>query len=48
MNEPKRLQLEPSIVARLREVCLGLPQAQEEPAWVGTRWCIRQQTFAHA
>jgi hypothetical protein len=48
MNEPKRLQLAPSIVARLREVCFGLPQAHEEPAWVGTRWRIRQQTFAHA
>lgn len=48
MNQPKRLQLAPSIVARLRRVCLGLPQSHEEPAWVGIRWRIRQQTFAHA
>jgi len=35
------------IVAELRSVCLGLPEAYEEPAWVGTRWRIRKQTFAH-
>ncbi len=35
------------IVARLRAVCLGLPEAYEEPAWVGTRWRIRKRTFAH-
>jgi hypothetical protein len=35
------------IVDRLRAVCLGLPEAYEEPAWVGTRWRIRKRTFAH-
>jgi hypothetical protein len=35
------------MVARLRPVCLGLPDAYEEPAWVGTRWRIRKRTFAH-
>lgn len=35
------------IVAQLRTVCLGLPEAHEEPAWVGTRWRIRKRTFAH-
>ena len=35
------------ILARLRSVCLGLPEAYEEPAWVGTRWRIRTHTFAH-
>jgi hypothetical protein len=35
------------VVAKLRSVCLGLPEAYEEPAWVGTRWGIRKQTFAH-
>ncbi|MGQ0803449.1 MAG: MmcQ/YjbR family DNA-binding protein [Actinomycetota bacterium] len=35
------------IVAKLRSVCLGLPEAYEEPAWVGTRWRIRTRTFAH-
>jgi predicted DNA-binding protein (MmcQ/YjbR family) len=35
------------IVARLRSVCLVLPEAYEEQAWVGTRWRIRKRTFAH-
>jgi YjbR len=35
------------IVAALRSVCLGLPEAYEEPAWVGTRWRVRSRTFAH-
>ena len=29
-----------AIVTELRSVCLGLPEAYEEPAWVGTRWRI--------
>jgi YjbR protein len=35
------------ILAQLRSVCLGLPDAYEEPAWVGTRWRVRKHTFAH-
>ena len=35
------------IVAELRSICLGLPEAREEQAWVGTRWRIRTKTFAH-
>ena len=35
------------IVATLRSICRPLPEAHEEPAWVGTRWRIRQHTFAH-
>ncbi len=26
---------------------MALPEAYEEEAWVGTRWRIRQRTFAH-
>lgn len=37
----------PAILDRLRPVCLGLPEAYEEPAWVGMRWRIRKRTFAH-
>jgi hypothetical protein len=37
----------PEIVAELRSVCLGLPEAYEEDAWVGTRWRVRKRTFAH-
>jgi hypothetical protein len=35
------------IVTRLRSICLGLPEAYEEPAWVGVRWRVRKLTFAH-
>ena len=34
-------------VDRLRSMCLALPEAYEEAAWVGTRWRVRQRTFAH-
>jgi hypothetical protein len=37
----------PEIVSRLRNVCDRLPDAYEEPAWVGTRWRVRKRTFAH-
>ncbi|NUT19843.1 MAG: MmcQ/YjbR family DNA-binding protein [Hamadaea sp.] len=36
------------ILVRLRAVCLALPEAYEEPAWIGVRWRIRQRTVAHA
>lgn len=35
-------------VERLRTICLALPDAYEETAWTGVRWCIRNKTFAHA
>ena len=35
------------IIEKLRSVCLGLPEAYEEQAWVGTRWMIRKKNFAH-
>jgi hypothetical protein len=38
----------PEILQRLRPVCLRLPEAYEEPAWIGLRWRVRQRTFAHA
>ena len=31
---------------RVRALCLALPDAYEEPAWVGTRWKVRTKTFA--
>jgi YjbR protein len=37
----------PELVARLRSVCAALPEAHEEQAWVGTRWRVRNDTFAH-
>ena len=35
------------ILAGLRAACLALPDAYEEQAWAGTRWCVRKRTFAH-
>lgn len=35
------------VLAKLRLVCLGLPDAYEEPAWTGTRWCVGKKNFAH-
>jgi hypothetical protein len=43
----KRPEVPDKIVARLRAICLRLPEAYEESAWVGTRWLIRKKTFAH-
>ncbi|MEM7141878.1 MAG: MmcQ/YjbR family DNA-binding protein [Actinomycetota bacterium] len=31
---------------RVRSACAGLPDAYEESAWAGTRWKIRNRTFA--
>jgi hypothetical protein len=43
----ERPEVAEHLLARLRAVCLGLPEAYEEPAWAGTRWRIRTRTFAH-
>jgi predicted DNA-binding protein (MmcQ/YjbR family) len=45
MSEP--FDVPAATVARLGSLCLALPEAHEELAWVGTRWRIRSQTFAH-
>jgi hypothetical protein len=31
----------------VRALCLALPGAYEEAAWVGTRWMVRKKNFAH-
>ena len=41
------MDVAPDTLDRLRAVCLALPDAHEEQAWVGTRWRIRTKTFAH-
>jgi YjbR len=35
------------LIERLRPLCLALPEAYEELAWVGVRWAVRKRTFAH-
>jgi YjbR len=37
----------PEVLDRLRPICRRLPETYEEAAWVGTRWRIRNRTFAH-
>jgi YjbR protein len=35
------------MVRRIGAVLTRLPQVDEEPAWVGTRWRVGQATIAH-
>ena len=42
----RRPDVPAEIVKCLRFSCLALPDAYEEDAWVGTRWCVRKN-FAH-
>ena len=35
------------LLARIRLTTLELPEAVEEAAWAGTRWCVRKKNFAH-
>jgi GNAT superfamily N-acetyltransferase len=42
-----RAEVPDEIVARLRTICLALPECSEEQAWTGTRWCVRKKNFAH-
>lgn len=39
--------LDPSLLAQLRGICLALPEVVEERAWVGIRWTVRRKNFAH-
>jgi hypothetical protein len=43
----KDAEIPSQILAEVRSACQRLPEAYEEPAWVGTRWRIRKHTFAH-
>ena len=43
----QRTEVPGEILSQLRRACLGLPDSYEETAWVGTRWRVRKQTFAH-
>ena len=44
---PEYADVPPRVLRELRPICLALPEAYEEEAWVGTRWRIRKRTFAH-
>ena len=47
MTVRRRPEVPKTILTRLRKACLALPEVREEQAWVGTRWRIRKETFAH-
>jgi hypothetical protein len=42
-----RPQVPGETVERLRRICLAFPETHEERAWVGTRWRVRADAFAH-
>ena len=35
------------VLLAVRAICEGLPDTQEEEAWVGVRWQVGGRTFAH-
>jgi hypothetical protein len=35
------------VMEALRAACLALPDAHEQQAWAGMRWCVRKRSFAH-
>jgi predicted DNA-binding protein (MmcQ/YjbR family) len=43
----ERAEVPDDVAAKVRAVCLALPEVREETAWVGTRWRVRTKTFAH-
>ena len=44
---PDYIDVDPDVLARLREHCLALPEAWDEPAWTGHRFLVRKKNFAH-
>jgi YjbR len=47
MPEPQSAAPPRDTLARLRLLCLELPEVSEESAWEGIRWCVRGRNFAH-
>jgi hypothetical protein len=47
MDHTDGMDVPAEVLGHLRSICLGLPETYEEPAWIGTRWCVRKRTFAH-
>ena len=44
---PEYVDVPAKVLQRLRKICLALPEAHEQQAWAGARWCIRKRSFAH-
>lgn len=44
---PDYVEVDPEVQRRVRERCLALPEAWDEPAWTGHRFLVRKRNFAH-
>jgi predicted DNA-binding protein (MmcQ/YjbR family) len=44
---PDYVDVDREVLQRLRERCLALPEAWEQPAWTGRRFLVRKRNFAH-
>ena len=42
-----RDQVSADVLSRIRLTCFDLPEAVEEKAWAGVRWCVNKKNFAH-
>lgn len=47
MGRAERAEVPDHLLRRVRAVMARLPECEEEPAWVGTRWRVGQATVAH-
>lgn len=47
MGKAERAEVPDELLRRVRQVMARLPECEEEPAWVGTRWRVGQATVAH-
>lgn len=43
---PVYVDVAPDVLAELSAICAGLPETVQQQSWGGTRWRIRQGTFA--
>ena len=43
---PVYVDVAPEVLAELSAICAGLPETVQQQSWGGTRWRIRQGTFA--
>ncbi|UJW79210.1 hypothetical protein [Hydrogenophaga sp. SL48] len=47
LNRTNVTTVPPPVLHQLRLVCLDLPEAAEQQAWVGIRWVVAKKNFAH-
>lgn len=44
---PDFVDVDAEVLRLLRDRCLALPEAWDEPAWTGHRFLVRKRNFAH-